>query len=546
VYSSFANRIDQLFSDSSTGISNSLQQFTNSIQALSTAPASSTSRQVVLSQAQALVTRFKSYQDSLSTIDSQISAATTGEAAAVTSLASNIADLNKQIIAAQGSGLATPNDLLDKRDQALADLSTHLAVTTVAESNGAVDVFIGSGQTLVSSANAATLSVATGEFDHADQRLMLSGYVTPVDVTNVVSGGKLGGMLQLRTDMLRPTENALGQMATAVTTLANQQHRAGLDLNGTPGTDLFAVGAAVALPSSANGSTASLAVTRSNLAALTTANYKMRYDGTNWSMTRTDTGAPVTLAGAGTVASPLTADGLSIVVNGTPQAGDAFLVEPTGQAVSGMQVLISAPEKLAMAAPLLTGATNTNTGSGSIDAGTVTTPASWVRGNYTLQFTAANAWQVLDSGNNVVAAGAYSAGGNINFNGMRVVVSGTPASGDSFTINDNANGIGDSRNAQALLAVFSNPTLNNGNASIADAAAQLVGKIGIRSSQAQTGRDAQSAVHDDAVAAAQNVSGVNLDEEAASLVRFQQAYQAAAKVIMTANQMFQTLLDATK
>jgi flagellar hook-associated protein 1 len=546
VFSSYSDRIDKLFSDTSTGLSASMQQFNNALEAVATSPTSTTARQVLISQAQTLVNRFRSFQGSLSSIDSQIATETTSEAAAVSSLAKSIADLNKQIIAAQGTGLAAPNDLLDKRDQAIAQLSDHLAVTTVAEGSGALNVFIGSGQVLVQSTVAATLNVAPGEFNRADQRLTLSGYATPVDVTNVVSGGKLGGLMQLRSELLVPTENSLGQLATAVATLANQQHKAGLDLAGNPGGDLFSIGGVAALPSTRNTGSSALTVTRSSIAALTTGNYQMRFNGTVWNMTRTDTGASIALGGAGTLASPFTADGLSIVVSGTPLAGDAFQVEPTSQAVSGMQVLVTTPDKIAVAAPLLTGATSGNTGTGTIDAGQVTTPASWVRDNYRLQFTSTSNWQVLNSANAVVASGAYSAGGNINFNGMRVVVSGAPASGDSFTINDNGNGDGDGRNARALLDLFNSQTLNGGTTSLADAVSRMVGSIGVQTSQAQTGRDAQSVVLNDATTAVQNLSGVNLDEEAANLVRFQHAYQAAAKVIAAANDMFNTLLNATK
>lgn len=547
VFANYAGRVDQLFSDTSTGLSASMQQFSNAVETLATSPTSTSARQVMISQAQTLVNRFKSFQGSLASIDGQVTTDVTSEAATVSSLAKTIADLNKQIVAAQGSGLAAPNDLLDQRDQAIAQLSDHLAVTTVADgSSGALNVFIGSGQVLVSGAFAATMGVAPGEFDRSDQRLTLSGYATPVDVTNVVSGGKLGGLMQLRSELLVPTENSLGQLATAVATLANQQHRAGLDQNGNPGGDLFSIGGAVGLPSTLNVGNATLGVTRTNVGALTTGNYQMRYNGTVWSMTRTDTGAAVTLAGAGTVASPFTADGMSIVVSGTPQAGDAYLVEPTSQAVSGMQVLVTTPEKIAVAAPLLTAPTASNTGSGTIDAGQVTAPGSWVRDNYTLQFTSANNWQVLNSANAVVATGAYSAGGNINFNGMQVVVSGTPASGDSFTINDNGNGSGDGRNARALLDLFNSKTLNGGATSIADAVSRMVGTIGVQTSQAQSGRDAQTVVLNNATTAVQNVSGVNLDEEAANLLRYQQAYQAAAKVIAAANEMFNTLLAATK
>jgi flagellar hook-associated protein 1 len=263
-------------------------------------------------------------------------------------------------------------------------------------------------------------------------------------------------------------------------------------------------------------------------------------------MTQSDSGAAVTLSGAGTAGSPFVAAGLSIVVSGTPQTGDRLLIQPTRGAVAGMSVQLTQPEKIAAAAPLLTSAAAANAGSATIDAGQVPNPAAWVRGNYILSFTAANAWQVTDASNTIVAAGAYSAGTAIAFNGVQVSVSGSPASGDSFSVNDNMNGTGDNRNAQQIAALLAKPVLNGGTVSLSDTVGRLISNIGVQTSQAQTGRDAQQVVMNDASNAISSVSGVNLDEEAANLLRFQQAYQAAAKIISVASSMFQTLLDATK
>jgi len=263
-------------------------------------------------------------------------------------------------------------------------------------------------------------------------------------------------------------------------------------------------------------------------------------------MTRADTGAAVAMGGSGTAASPFTAEGLSIVINGAPSAGDRMLVQPTRTAVAGMSVILRQPEEVAAAAPLLTSAANANTGNASIDAGMLADSAAWVRGDYTLSFTNATTWQVTDSTNAVVATGGYSAGAPIVFNGVQVAVSGTPAAGDSFQIKDNASGTGDNRNALQIAALLTRPVLNGGTVSLGDNVGRLVSNIGVQTSQAQSGRDAQQIVMNDANSAISSVAGVNLDEEAANLMRFQQAYQAAAKVIGVANALFQSLLDATR
>jgi flagellar hook-associated protein 1 FlgK len=546
IFASFAERLDKLFSDANTGVAASLQQFNNAIETLATSPTSMAARQVVLSQAQNLVNRLKSYQGSIDSIGAQTTAQLGTEAQSINSMTSSIADLSRQIIGAQGVGQSQPNDLLDKRDQLIAKLNEQIGVTVVPDANGAVTVSIGNGQTLVVGTTASKLSVVPGDFDRTEPRLVLTNGTATIDVTDQISGGKLGGLMQLRSEFLRPATNALGQIATALASVGNQQHAAGLDLAGQPGGNLFAVGGVGIAASSANVGTATLATTRSNAGAITTSDYQVRYNGSAWSVTQRDSGLPVTFSGSGTVASPIAFDGLSVVVSGTPQAGDAFLIQPSAQAVSGMQLLITAPEKLAAAAPLLTVPAGGNKGSGTINAGTLTPPTPWVRGNYTLNFTSSSNWQVLDSANAVVASGAYVAGANINVNGMRFAVSGAPVAGDKFTINDNVNGKGDGRNARALIDMFDSPMLGGGTTSLSDAVGNLVGRIGVSAGQAAVGRDAQSVLVDDATSAVQTVGGVNLDEEAANLLRFQQAYQAAARVIAVANQLFDSLLAAVR
>jgi flagellar hook-associated protein 1 FlgK len=545
-FATYADRLDKLFSDSSTGLAASLQQYSNALETLSTSPNSGTARQLVLSQSQTLVNRLKGFQSTIDSLSSQMGSQLGAEAGTVNSLAQSIATINQQIVAASGSGLQQPNDLLDKRDALVAELGQHVAVTTVTEDSGAMSVYIGSGQTLVTNTTASKLSVVAGTSDRSEQHLMLSGAAAPTDVSGFISGGTIGGLLQLQSSLLTPAQTTLGQIATTITTLANQQQQAGLDLSGNFGGPLFAVPAPTAVAAQDNQGTAAASVTISDVSALTSFDYSLRYNGSGWSLQRQDNGVAVAMTGSGSVADPFKVDGLSIVLTGTPQAGDSLLVRPTHDAVAGLSVLITSPDKVAAAAPLLTAAATTNTGTGTINDGIVTTPGSWVRGSYTLAFTSASAWQVTDSSNAVVASGSYTAGGNISFNGMTVAVSGAPATGDSFSINDNSNGSGDGRNARALTDLLDSKVMAGGTISVADAIGGLVGTIGVQSSQAQAGRDAQSAVLTDANSALSNATGVNLDEEAANLLRYQQAYQAAARIITAANQMFQALLDATR
>ena len=545
-FSTYATRIDNLFSDASTGLATTLQGFMSAVQTVANAPASVPSRQVLLSQAQSLVNRLRSYDNSLAGISGQISSQLQSEAGTISTLAANIASVNQQIVTAQGVNQQPPNDLLDQRDKLLSDLATHVNVSTVAQADGTLNVFIGTGQALVMSGTAAKIVTAGDQFDPSRTRLLLQSGGPTTDITDTIVGGTVGGLLQFGKQMLDPARNAIGQTAVTLATLVNNQQAVGLDLQGQPGTALFSVGAVRVLSSTLNTGSASAAVTRANLSTLTTGDYQLLYDGASWGLTRADTGAPVALAGAGTAASPFTADGLSIVIAGTPQAGDRMLIQPTRSAVAGMSVMLTQPEKIAAAAPLLTTAASANTGNATIDAGQLSNSAAWVRGNYTLSFTTAATWQVSDAANAVVASGAYGSGTPIIFNGVQVAVSGTPATGDSFQIKDNVNGSSDNRNALQIAALLAKPILSGGTVSLSDSVGRMVSNIGVQTSQALSGRDAQQIVLNDANSAITSISGVNLDEEAANLMRFQQAYQAAAKVIGVANTLFQSLLDATR
>lgn len=548
-YAGFASRIDNLFGDSKTGLSSTLQRFVNAAQAVASSPTSTPARQVFLSEAQSLATRLKGYNSSLDTFGQQVGAQLTAEAASVSSLAQSIADINRLIVHAQGGFQQPPNDMLDQRDHLIDQLSQHIGVSTVVQDDGSLNVYIGSGQALVTSGTAAKLAITPDRYDPTLQHLALVQGGTSVDVGDLVSGGTIGGLLQFRGGMLGEARNTLGQVAVAIAGLVNDQHAAGLDLQGNYGGPLLSVGAVRSTPAAGNAGNAALAVTRSDLGGLTIADYTLDYNGSTWSLRRLDTGASVTLNGTGTVADPFLADGLGIVVSGSAQAGDRFKIEPTSRAVAEMSVLIGDPAQIAVAAakPLDAAAAPANTGSAAITGATITHPASLVRGSYTLSFATGGDWEVRNTANTLVASGTnYQANDPIAFNGMTLALDGVPDAGDQFGIDATWNAPGDNRNALALAGVLNQGALSGGTTSIQSAVGAFISGVGVQTGQALSGRDAQQVVKDDAIAQFDNLSGVNLDEEAANLMRYQQAYQAAAKMIAVANTLFQTLLDATR
>jgi flagellar hook-associated protein 1 FlgK len=207
-----------------------------------------------------------------------------------------------------------------------------------------------------------------------------------------------------------------------------------------------------------------------------------------------------------------------------------------------MSVLISDPAKVAAAAPVRTSADVANTGSATISAGEVLDATdAQLRSTVTLEFTDATHYTVNGAGNFT-----YTPGGNIDINGWRAQISGTPAAGDSFTVANNSAGVGDNRNALEMAAALSRGVLSGGTESLNGAVSRFVGGIGVSTAHANSSLDAQKIIYDDSVASQESLAGVNLDEEAANMMRYQQAYQAAAQMIRVAQTIFDTLLDATR
>lgn len=544
--STYAGNINNMFADSTTGLSATLQSFSDAIQTVADAPSQTSTRQVLLTQAQALISQFQSYDSSLTQLGAQVNSQLSSEASTITSLGQSIASLNQQIAAALNNGTGQPpNQLLDQRDTLINQLSEDVGVTTVTQSDGSVNVFIGNGQALVVGASAATVSASEDQFDSGQLQLSLQTGSGNVDITNSLTGGTLGGLLQFQDQMLTPAENTLGQAAVTLSTLVNNQNEAGLDLNGNVGQALLAAGGPVVLASQQNTGSAVASATVSDLGALTTSNYYLKYDGSNWSLIDTASGAATALTSStnGGVTT-LTGAGLTISVTGAANAGDEFLVEPTGDAVAGLSLLTNDPAAIAAAGPLVTSAAAGNTGSASIQSATVPNMAAWTQGNYTLSFTSPTAYAVTNASGNTVASGNYTAGSPISFDGIDVTLTGTPAAGDSFAIDYNANAAGDNSNALLLAQVMNSNVLTGGTESLSDAVQNYVGTVGTQTSQAQNGATAQQSVMSSAQSAQQSVSGVNLDQEAANMLQYEQAYQAAAQTIQISDTLFNSLLSA--
>lgn len=536
VYAGFAGRVDQLLSDNDTNLATPMQQFFDAANALAQNPSSTAARQALIGNAQTLAARFNDTQAQIDGMASEVDTRMRNTVDEINQLSRSLAQVNERIALAQGQfGNQTPNDLLDERDQLLQDLAGRIGITTVSQDDGSLNVFTAGGQSLVLGNKSTALSV--GGDSYVSGRLEIS--LGSANVTRQLSGGALGGLLDVRREVIDPARNELGRLAAGIAETVNAQHAKGMDTNGALGGLFFAEPQGLALASTSNPTNTSVAVGFGDVGALSADTYELRYDAGGWQMTSRSSGASVALTGSGTAADPLRGAGLELTISGTPAIGDRFAVLPTGNVAGQLRVAISNPNQLAAASPLRV--TN-NSGSGI----TAATPSVLDVGNtnlldpVTITFTSATTYQVNGSG-----SFAYTAGTPIVVNGWSVAVSGTPAAGSAFSVSRGVANSGDNGNAQALAGIASRNVLNGGSSSLMQAQTSMLTSAGLNAQQSLMQRDAQAAVQASTLAERESISGVNLDEEAADLVRFQQAYQAAARVMQVADTLFQTLLQAT-
>lgn len=541
VYATNAERLNNMFGDSKNGLTVSLQNFVNAFQGVANAPSSIPARQVLLSEAQTLQDRLQYFDARLSDMDAEINSRLQTEVAEINTLAQGIAKLNEEIsLGYARTGGQPPNDLLDQRDRLLDQLAEKVSVNVVKQDSGVMNVFIGKGQPLVLGNTASELSTIKDNFDPTRLGISMSTSGANVDISSTISGGALGGLLDFRREQLDPAHNALGRISVALVEMVNGQHQQGMDLSGEMGEAMFAIGGVETFASARNTSGATLNVERVDVGGLTQKDYVLSLTAGGWELRDAATGSLVPMTGSGTAGDPFVADGLEIEVDGAAQPGDEFLIRPTRGALADLELLIDDPSKIAAAAPIRTAAGTDNTGTGEISAGKVSDLANLDLADVTIEFTTPNTYTINGAG-----PFPYTPGDDIEFNGWTVQITGAPAQGDTFTIGENENGTGDNRNALLLADALNGRVLNNGTASLSSSVGQFVGGIGAATRQAQASRDAQAIVHQENVAAQDSVSGVNLDEEAANLLKYQQAYQAAAQLIRIADTLFQSLLSAT-
>jgi len=539
MYAELAAQLDNLFAAENSGLAPALSGFFDAVHDVANDPASSVARQLLLSEAATLVDRFRFMDAQLEVLRHETNSRLGAVVADVNALADDVARLNEDIVVGLAQG-SPPNDLLDQRDERINRLAALLGVTTVVQDNGAINVFTSSGQALVVDASVQRWSVAA---DAADPGLVQVADASGAIISERLAGGELGGLLDFRREAMGLARNELGRIAVVLADTVNAQHRLGMDADGNLGQDLFQVPGAAVIANANNTGAASVSVTVTDASQLTASDYRLSYDGVGYTLLRVSDGASVSGAG------PLSLNGMQVSVSAGALAGDRFVLAPAARGAQALALALTDPDRIAAAGPVRSAGAPGNQGDGQLAQ-----PVAIDAGNPALLATVdlvfndpPDTFDLIDVGSGVtLAAGvAFSAGAAIAANGWSTSIGGDPAPGDRFRVQANAGGIADNRNALAIADLHAG-ALIEGRLSYAQGYSALVGRAGTSARSAQFNADARERLLADAVAAREAVSGVNLDEEAIDLTRFQQAYQAMARMVDTSNTLFDAILLAVR
>ncbi len=547
-YSRLAQQVDPILSDSENNINAHLQRFFDSLSALAAEPASIPLRNQVMSEGRALTERFNDVTQRLNDIRSDLNQQTESLVRDINGITKQISDANLSVVEGISiGGNREPNDIIDQRDRLLKDLSSLVDIQVVELDDGMVNVFLSNGSPLVVAGENKSLGTELSALDTRNLDVVLTNLGGNTVITERINGGQLGGLLRFREEVLDTAAHQVGLIAQGVAQTFNATHRFGMDVNGSLGTDLFVAPSVEVIAASDNTGGLGASASISDVSQLIASSYQLFYDGTDFQITRLSDGTTTNL-GAGPAPFNVTVDGLDISITAsTPvQAGDRMTLSATRNAGAEIALAFSNSARLATAAPTRTQAVTSNVGEAVISASEIIDPTDAnLLDTMRIQFNdPATTYDLIDvgTGTTVAAGVAYVDGQDITVNGSRFQISGQPVAGDQFLLEPNLTSVGDGRNALRLFDIKNQTPMLNGTTSLQQAYTIGVSDVGIQARQAAIGEAAQTALLDQAVRTRESLSGVNLDEEAANLLRYQQLYSAMAQVISVADSLFNTVL----
>ena len=603
-YKSQIDQLDSLLAGSSTGITPSMDAFFSATQAAAEDPSNIPARQLVISEAEGLARRFNDLYDTINTQNSSINKQLVTSTEQINRLAQTIGGLNDAIANAGANG-SQPNDLLDARDEAVRQLSTYVGVNVVVQDNNTFNVSLGSGQPLVVGNTVNQLQAVPGRGDPNTFEIDFVSGGSRQNITSTLSGGEVGGLLRYREDALKPSVNALGRLALSISEEVNTQLGQGLDLKGQVGSNLFkdindpSLTGLRVRPVATNTSNVSGDMRITDTSVLTTSDYRLDFDGTDFTARRLSDGAAMTVTQGADGELSFTDSagrdqGFSLTLSGTPAAGDQFVLEPTRRGAAGISAELDQADQLAFAGPFKGEADLQNKGTGKITQPSLegftdnsTPPLAGLSrdalaavSQVGMRFDAASNAMVVDTPlppgvtvTMLTADGQTVPGGvtpgqsndlkysiEVNVGGVQQSftvsqsISGRPENGDKFSIDFNKNGVSDNRNALKLadlqnkqvVGVDPNSANSNSGMNFNNGYGDMVERVGTLTAQARRDDVATGAILQQSTDSRNSVSAVSLDEEAANLIQFEQYYNASAQVIQVARTLFDTLISTLR
>lgn len=570
------SQIDNVLADPQTGLAPTLRDFFASVQQVSANPSQLTARQAMVSSAQTLASRFQLLDGQVASISEQINDRIMGAVEEINALSAGVAELNQSIVIAQSAYGQPANDLLDKRDSLIAELNKLVGVSTSSNLDGSVNVYFGSGQQLVFGNQSALLKAQPQAADAGKMSIALVNRTGSVELPDsLIRGGELGAMIDFRNGALLKTNSALGQLAASIALTMNAQQTLGQDLYGQIDGESGFVGNLFSIPSPrVQANTTNAPTTESVQAsytplsnadgyfttALTAETYRLTTTGGIPSVVRLSDNQSVAIQATGPASYRF--DGIDIDLSGAPTSGNSFLIKPAGDAAREITVnsnVVADPRLLASAMPVRSAQNVANLGNMSlvlagVAPGYSATPVSFTvqtNGGGGLELsglsgawtaTYANGGTVVTGNDEIPLSNAGARLTSLTINGLTFDVQGVAQSGDRFVIERNAAGVQDGRNVAMMADLQTAKTIAGGRASFSSVYSEIVGTVAVQTREAKIRLEAQETLHTQLLVAKDSISGVNLDEEAANLLKFQQAYQASAKALQIGVSLFEQLL----
>jgi len=553
--SGMLDQLELVFKTGEAGLGNSATQLFGAFADLTVNPADLSARQAVMGRLQEFTALANASGTQLQALVDNVRSDISGAVNEVNEMARQLAGMNVQIQNSSARGVA-PNDLLDKRDVLVKRLAEQLDVQAYTYADGTMAVFAAGGQPLVLGAEANALVMSRDQLDpsRVSVSVNVQGELTLLSDSHI-EGGRIGGLLRFQNSDLIDARNGLGQMVAGVALALNQQQAWGKSLyNEAAGTlppPLFAVPEPQLLAATTNARDAlgqpltSMTAEVSDPGALKASDYEVMADPASpgtYLVTRLSDRTQFSNVASGDVV-----DGLRLL-NGAnvPTPGERFLMRGVAHTAVGLRSVLEDPKGLAAAGPVVAQLGVGNKGSLSISAvDIVATPPAAGHQAMTVRFTDdSGAFELLNDVGAFMGSGSFTPGQPLEVEGIALNLGGVPRTGDRVQINPTTFAKSNNGNAQTF-ARLGERLLVDGQI-VAEAYASLMSDMGVRAQGAAIAADNSGAAATRADEALSAETGVNVDEEAARLIQYQQSYQAAAKVLQTAQTMIDTVLGLTR